>query len=215
MSADQRHILLQDFLLGSVVFHYIFHLLVEGYLVTLIDRFFGTQFANEYMEVVRTVCLLFVPDERGTDAAHGENGLVINRSEHVPLPRVLFVEPYSVQEIQAMKLWDHLVGTYAMPFVYNLLVAVFIAHIACLINGMAAASFGQSDGKFYLFLRSKYLPQCAIISYFVHSLLPYIWNRLWSKMIKLYNIVRDDMYLIGRKLRNLKRDSDIIPNDSD
>ena len=168
MSADQRHVLLQDFLLGSVVFHYIFHLLVEGYLVTLIDRFFGTQFANEYMEVVRTVCLLFVPDERGADAVHGENGLVINRSEHVPLPRVLFVEPYSVQEIQAMKLWDHLVGTYAMPFVYNLLVAVFIAHIACLINGMAATSYGQMDGKLYLFLRSVRNLLCII--FFIISL---------------------------------------------
>ncbi len=154
MTAEQRNNLVQDFLLGSVVFHYIFHLLVEGYLVTVIDRIFGTQFANEYMEVVRTVCLLFVPDERASDTAHGENGLVINRSERVPLPRVLFVEPYSVQELQAMKLWDHLVGTYAMPFVYNILVAVFIAHIACLIHGMAAIEFVQKEGQLFQFLRS-------------------------------------------------------------
>ena len=127
-----------DFLIGSLVFHFFFHMIVEGYLVLLLDRIFGTQFVNDYVDAVSTVCLLFVPDERVPDTPNqGGNGLVINQTEHSPLPRVLFVAPYTVQEIQAMKLWDHLVNSYAIPFMTALIRAVVITHAGCLAHNLS------------------------------------------------------------------------------
>ncbi len=149
-----------DFLIGSLVFHFFFHMIVEGYLVIFLDRVFGTQFVNDYVDAVSTVCLLFVPDERVTDTLNqGGNGLVINQTEHSPLPRVLFVAPYSVQEIQAMKLWDHLVNSYALPFVTTLVRAVVLTHIACIAHqqSKAGAWSTQSSVIFAIFAKVLYI----------------------------------------------------------
>lgn len=114
-----------DFLLGSVVFHSFFHLVIEGYLFSFLDHFVGTELMTEYNQAAAIASHLFVTDasERMDD---DRNGLVINRGDGVPLPKALFAPPYTVHEVQAMNLWEHIEKTYAAPAVRRLLGAVVL-----------------------------------------------------------------------------------------
>jgi hypothetical protein len=131
-ASDMSVILKHDFMLGSVLFHSFVHFVVEGLLFEIMDRYFGTHLVEEYNRAVAIACLLFVTD------AGLPSGLVINsgqRGENMPIPKALFVPPYSVHEVQAMRLWDHLDKAHTRPFLRNLtgaVLAVLFSH-ACVL----------------------------------------------------------------------------------
>ncbi len=118
----------EDFFFGFITFHLFFHAVMEGYVATALDKLFGTQFVNGYSDAIRIACALLVPDETPQTGVADRtiNGLVINQVDNVALPKVFFVAPYTVQEVQAMTLWDHLENTYAYPFVKHLVQAILL-----------------------------------------------------------------------------------------
>lgn len=126
-----------DFLLGLVLFHSLFNLAIEGTLASSLDRIFSTNFMDGYAQIKAVASLLFVPDE----SRDGANGLVINHTDNLPIPKALFVPPYTVNELQAMQLWDHIENSYVFPIVKHLTIAPLLIQIGYFIVNF----FDQSD----------------------------------------------------------------------
>lgn len=118
-----------DFMLGSVLFHAFLHLVVEGIFFVFLDSYFGTQLVAEYNQAVALARLLFVTDA----SSEAGNGLVISSErENVPIPKALFVPPYTVHEVQAMRMWDLIESSYAKPFlrkIFYLILSVQLGHL--------------------------------------------------------------------------------------
>ena len=120
-----------DFMLGSVLFHAFSHLVIEGFLFDYIDRYLGTALVGQYNEAVTLACQLFVTNADASD----DNGLVITpgEGENAAIPKALFVPPYTVHEVQAMRRWDHLDSEYVKPCLRVLVKAVLSAQLGSIV----------------------------------------------------------------------------------
>lgn len=214
--ADLATLLTDDFKLGSVIFHTFFHLVVEGFLFTFMDRYFGTHLVPEYNSALIFASLLFVADA----GARADNGLVINGGgEHVPIPKALFVPPYSVDEVRAINMWERLESGYIKPFLWKLfgaVASVFIGRICFYFadsHGFVlpmpevrlTATFISTILKYKFCSLQEYFTQKIIFlfGFFVFS--PFVGRPIREKLSQLYSTIHNDMFLIGRKLRNFEK----------
>ena len=207
---DQFTVFKHDFMLGSVLVHTFVHLAVEGFLFTLMDNWLGTRLIAEYNQAMTIASLLFVTDA----SARADSGLVINgEGDNVPIPKALFVPPYSVHEVQAIRMWDHMELEYLRPFLRKLLEAVLFVQLGYLLQHFVVvenevrrvASFVLWSPKSFSVSEQAYVTQGIVILFGVHLISPLVYGYLRKTLSRLYNSIRDDMYLVGKELRNFDK----------
>lgn len=211
---DQLTVFKHDFMLGSVLVHTFVHLAVEGFLFTHMDNWLGTRLVAEYNQAMTLAALLFVTDA----SERADSGLVINgEGENVPLPKALFVPPYSVHEVQAIRMWDHIESEYLRPFLKKVLEAVLLVQLGYLLQHFPVIgdlASGANEVRHFLFVvvnsyyfcaEQAYVAQGIVVLHVLHLIAPLIYGYLSKKLSRLYNSIRDDMYLVGKELKNFDK----------